>query len=69
MRKDLSRREGVKPYIIFTDNLLIEIVNNCPRTKEELSKIKGLGENKLNKYGPFILTVIRDYDRYRKEIN
>lgn len=69
LRKDLSRREGVKPYIIFTDNLLIEIVNNYPRTKEELSKIKGLGENKLNKYGPFILTVIRDYDRYKKEVN
>lgn len=67
LRKDLSRKEGVKPYIIFTDNLLIEIVNNYPKTKEELAKIKGLGEHKFNKYGPFILTIIRDYDKVKKE--
>lgn len=63
LRKDLSKKEGVKPYLIFTDNLLIEIVNNCPKTKEELAKIKGLGEQKFKKYGAFILTVIRDYNK------
>ncbi|MGL5820475.1 MAG: DNA helicase RecQ [Sarcina sp.] len=63
LRKDLSRRENVKPYNIFTDKMLIEIVNMLPETNEELSKIEGLTEEKLKNYGPFIRTIIRDYKR------
>ena len=61
LRKDLSVRENVKPYNIFTDNVLIDIVNNMPESTEALSKIEGLGEEKIQKYGAFIRTIIRDY--------
>lgn len=65
LRKDLSRKENVKPYIIFTDNLLIEIVNSLPKTREELAKVPGMGQEKLTKYAPFILTILRDYEKYK----
>ena len=66
LRKDLSTREGVKPYNIFTDNIIIDIVNKLPESNEELKKIEGLGEEKIIKYGAFIKTIIRDYKRFKK---
>ena len=66
LRKDLSTREGVKPYNIFTDNIIIDIVNKLPENNEELKKIEGLGEEKIIKYGAFIKTIIRDYKRFKK---
>ncbi len=66
LRKDLARKEGVKPYIIFTDNILIEIVNRLPKNREELALIPGMGEEKLRKYAPFILTILRDYEKFKK---
>lgn len=64
LRKDLSKRENVKPYIIFSDSVLIDIVNNNPKTKEELLDIRGMGEKKIQKYGPFILTILRNYKKH-----
>lgn len=66
LRKDLSRREEVKPYNIFTDNVLIDIVNKLPETNEELMRIEGLAEEKIVKYGAFIRTIIRDYKKMKK---
>lgn len=63
LRKDLSRREGVKPYIIFSDSILIDIVNNLPKTKEELMNIRGIGEKKVEKYGAFVLTIVRNHNK------
>ncbi|WP_297521673.1 DNA helicase RecQ [uncultured Clostridium sp.] len=65
LRKDLSVREDVKPYNIFTDNILIDIVNKLPETNEELTKIEGLQEEKIRKYGAFIRTIIRDYKKQK----
>ncbi|MGG5461899.1 DNA helicase RecQ [Clostridium sp. B9] len=67
LRKDLSRREGVKPYIIFTDSMIIEIINKMPKNKSELEDIKGFGEQKIIKYGSFILTTLRDYEKHKKK--
>lgn len=67
LRKDLSTRENVKPYNVFTDNVLIDIVNNLPRTIEDLNKIEGLGQEKIQKYGAFIRTIINDYLRNKNK--
>lgn len=66
LRKDISRREGVKPYIVFTDSMIMEIINKNPKSKEDLKNIRGFGEQKITKYGPFILTTLRDYEKYGK---
>lgn len=66
LRKDISRKEGVKPYIVFTDSMIMEIINKNPKDKEELKNIRGFGEQKIIKYGSFIITTLKDYEKYKK---
>lgn len=60
LRKDISSMEGMKPYLIFTDATLIQIANNKPKTLEEFKNISGMGENKIRKYGEYLLKVINN---------
>src|SRR5262249_19253558 len=52
-------REGEVPaFVIFHDSVLAEISAAKPRTLEALYGIKGIGENKLARYGEEILRVV-----------
>ncbi|MDZ5252231.1 DNA helicase RecQ [Clostridium sp. LIBA-8841] len=66
LRKDISRREGIKPYIVFTDSMIMDIINKNPKSKEALKNIRGFGEQKITKYGSFIITTLKDYEKYKK---
>lgn len=57
-RKERAYKEGVKPYIIFSDATLIEISNNCPDSKEKLLDIRGMGEKKFERFGEELLTIL-----------
>uniref|UniRef100_UPI0026340CB9 HRDC domain-containing protein n=1 Tax=uncultured Clostridium sp. TaxID=59620 RepID=UPI0026340CB9 len=59
-RRETAIREGVKPYIIFSDATLIELCNKLPKTQEELLEIRGMGEKKFNKYGEEILEKLKN---------
>lgn len=59
-RRDAAIKEGVKPYIIFSDATLIELCNKLPKTEEELLEIRGMGEKKFKKYGEEILKMLKD---------
>ncbi|KGK85985.1 DNA helicase RecQ [Clostridium sp. HMP27] len=61
LRKAISEREKVPPYIIFPDNTLREISEYLPLDKTSLLKIKGVGETKLQRYGDEFLEVISKY--------
>ena len=61
-RRERASKEKIKPYIIFSDSSLIDIVNNLPTTKEELLKLRGVGEKKLLKYGDEIIRLINEYN-------
>ena len=58
-RRDTAIKEGVKPYIIFSDATLIELCNKLPKTDQELLEIRGMGEKKFNKYGKEILEKLK----------
>ena len=60
-RKDRALKEGIKPYIIFSDSTLIQISNVVPKNKEELLSIRGMGEKKYEKFGEELLNIINDY--------
>lgn len=62
-RKDRAFKEGVKPYIIFSDATLIQIANILPKSKEELLSIRGMGDKKYDKFGEEILMIL---NRYKK---
>lgn len=39
------------PYVIFSDETLHQMCVLMPQTETEMLKVKGVGENKLEKYG------------------
>ncbi len=60
-RREFAEQHGVPPYIIFHDRTLQEICITIPQTLDQFSHISGVGERKLNKYGPEFLKVINTY--------
>lgn len=61
LRLEISKEEKVPPYVIFGDVTLKEMSSKYPATLEELSKIPGVGEVKLNKYGERFIEEIKKY--------
>lgn len=56
-----SREEKIKPYYICNDNQLRDLINQMPRSKDELATVAGFGEAKVNKYGEDILKILGKY--------
>lgn len=62
LRSSLSKKASVPDFIIFTDATLLTIARQKPQTLEELSKIPGVSQQKLSKYGVlFIKEISRHY--------
>lgn len=62
-RRKRAYEEQIKPYIIFSDSTIIEIVNRKPKNIDELMVIRGVGEKKINKYGKDIINLIDEYNK------
>ena len=57
-RLEQSRKENVKPYYIFKDAQMNDLIDKMPKNKEELLQIQGFGSVKVEKYGDAILTIL-----------
>nr|WTA65990.1 DNA helicase RecQ [Micromonospora sp. NBC_00855] len=57
-RATTAKEQGVPAYVIFHDATLRQIASDAPSTLAELSRVSGVGENKLAKYGEQILAVL-----------
>ncbi|GAA2428790.1 DNA helicase RecQ [Actinomadura vinacea] len=57
-----AREQGVPAYVIFHDATLREIATARPGSLAGLSKVNGVGENKLAKYGEQILETLNGTD-------
>ncbi|WP_214321323.1 DNA helicase RecQ [Nonomuraea sediminis] len=57
-RATTAKEQGVPAYVIFHDSTLREIATQSPTTLDALATINGIGQNKLTKYGPQVLTVL-----------
>src|SRR5574344_1061816 len=57
-RRNKAKEENIEPYMIFNDQTLNEINKKLPKTLEELNKIYGFGDIKIQKYGYEILDII-----------
>lgn len=60
-RYNKSKEEGNKPYFLFNNNTLDFLVKEKPRTREELLKIQGFGQVKVDKYGKELLEIINKF--------
>ncbi len=61
LRKDLSKKLGVPPYVIFQDPSLEDMATRYPVTLEELTSIQGVGQGKAQKYGKEFVKLIAEY--------
>ncbi|TQK62790.1 ATP-dependent DNA helicase RecQ [Brevibacillus sp. AG162] len=61
LRKEISTRQKVPPYVIFPDSTLKEMSSVCPTDREAMLKIKGVGEAKFEKYGELFLECLQNY--------
>lgn len=60
-RLNRSREEKVKPYFLYNNQELEEIIRVKPKTIDELKSIKGFGDVKCEKYGADIIDIINRY--------
>ena len=61
LRKTLAQRQGIPPYMVFSDKTLHEMCRAKPKTVSELREISGVGDSKRDKYGIEFVQEIRDY--------
>ncbi len=57
-RKQLADEHDVPPYVIFHDATLRQMAADKPQTDSALLAISGVGQTKLERYGPAFLDVI-----------
>jgi ATP-dependent DNA helicase RecQ len=58
LRTDLASEAGVPPYVVFSDSTLKEMSQIKPKNRLEFLQIKGVGQNKLDKYGEAFMALL-----------
>lgn len=61
LRKSMSKKLGLPPYVIFSDPSLQEMAIQYPITMDELTMIGGVGQGKAQKYGKEFIELIKKY--------
>ncbi|MFM8374920.1 MAG: HRDC domain-containing protein, partial [Phenylobacterium sp.] len=57
-RRAEAVRQKAPPYVIFSDRTLAEIATRRPADAAALSRVSGVGESKLARYGPAVLALV-----------
>ena len=63
LRKQLAETQGVPPYVIFQDAVLMEMIERRPTNLSALGQLSGVGVRKLERYGEDFLRVINRHRR------
>jgi len=74
-RLKISKTNNMAPYMVVTEQTLLQMVETRPTNKQNLSKVIGFGATKINLYGgQFIATIMKfcqaeelDTDRFSAE--
>ena len=61
LRKEISKKEKLPPFVIFQDPSLEDMCIQFPITMEEMHRITGVGVGKAKKYGQPFLDIIKQY--------
>lgn len=60
LRLEISRGENIKPYFVFNDKQMVNLISKMPSSKEELQEVSGFGKIKAEKYGDIILKILHE---------
>jgi len=66
-RRELAEDRGVPPYVIFHDSTLQEMCINLPQNLDQFSQLSGVGQAKLERYGPAFLKILQERTSYQPE--
>ncbi|WP_461198456.1 DNA helicase RecQ [Enterococcus sp. N249-2] len=61
LRLTLAQEQNLPPYVVFSDQTLRELAETQPKSPIEFLQIKGVGQNKLDKYGAAFLALLANY--------
>lgn len=61
LRTALAKKEGVPPYIIFSDKSLIDMAHQLPTDKESFLEIHGVGQRKADLFGALFIEQIKEF--------
>ncbi len=56
IRKKLAQEDGIPAYAVFTDEELAELAAKVRLDKRSMLEIRGIGQKKIEKYGPHFFT-------------
>jgi ATP-dependent DNA helicase RecQ len=59
LRAKLAQTQKVPAYVVFSDRTLIELARHRPENLSAMREIHGIGDAKLERYGPAFLDVIK----------
>lgn len=63
VRKEIAQKEGIPPYLIFSDATLEEMAFKKPQTDDDMLAVSGVGEKKLVQFGYRFIKAIRKYEK------
>ena len=61
MRKELADEQGIPPFVVFGDLALRQMAAYLPQSEANFSRISGVGQEKLKRYGKIFTEVIQTY--------
>lgn len=56
-----AKERNVPPYFVLPQKALLQIVEKLPDSATALAKIKGIGKEKMNRYGSKLVEMVRNY--------
>ncbi|WP_113907530.1 DNA helicase RecQ [Aliidiomarina celeris] len=61
LRKNIAERDGVPPFVVFSDATLQEMALLLPTSASEMLAVSGVGQVKLDRYGLIFIEAIGNY--------
>ncbi|GLU28097.1 hypothetical protein Brsp01_33300 [Brucella sp. NBRC 12950] len=61
-RLEIARSQNVPPCVIFHDRTLIELATARPVSRTQMADVPGVGDTKLERYGPAFLAVVKAHE-------
>lgn len=59
LRLEIARKEGVPPYVVFSDKTLVQMAIIKPKNRQEMLGVSGVGHVKFDRYGVRFLECVR----------
>jgi superfamily II DNA helicase RecQ len=60
-RRRTAEQMTVPPYVVMSNALMLAVAETRPKNEDELAMLPGMGEQRLQHYGPAVLDLVKLY--------